>query len=136
MENLPSDLSRPWTTLPSLARSMNQLSVSPAGFFSVMPNTALPFLIASLRSASLELRTSLMASNATEEGNLSIDGGTCQHSRSNERPRTRDIMDASLSCAVCNLIQSHRHRLCIASSSSDFAKWVERKKTYRWRYPL
>ena len=51
---------------------MCQLSVSPAAFLSVNPKMAPPCLMASLRSASLAVSAELMASNAAEEGNLSI----------------------------------------------------------------
>lgn len=54
---------------------MCQLSVSPAEFFSVKAKTALPSFKASLRSASLAVRTLLMASKAAEDGNLSANAG-------------------------------------------------------------
>jgi hypothetical protein len=47
---------------------MYQLSVSPALFFNVKANTALPCLMASLRSASEDVRAELMISNASEAG--------------------------------------------------------------------
>lgn len=50
---------------------MCQLSVSPAAFLRLKAKTALPCLIASLRSASLAWRALLMASKAADEGNLS-----------------------------------------------------------------
>ena len=62
---------RPFLTSPLSFRSMCQLSVSPDPFFSVKPNTAPPFLIASLRSASLLVSAELMASKAADAGNLS-----------------------------------------------------------------
>ena len=61
----------PEPTAPFSFRSICQLSVSPALFFNVKAKTALPCLIASFRSASLDCRASLIASKATEEGNLS-----------------------------------------------------------------
>lgn len=61
---------RPLPTVPVFFRSMCQLSVSPAAFFSVKAKTAFPCLIASFLSASL-VSASLMASKAAEEGNLS-----------------------------------------------------------------
>lgn len=51
---------------------MCQLAVSPAWFLRVKAKTALPCLMASLRSASLPERTWLMASKAADEGNLSV----------------------------------------------------------------
>jgi len=51
---------------------MNQLSVSPALFFSVKANTALPCLMAALRSASEDERALAMASKASDEGKLAI----------------------------------------------------------------
>lgn len=62
----------PFITSPFSLRSMCQLSVSPAAFLSVNPNTAPPCLMASLRSASLAVSAELMASNAAEAGNLSV----------------------------------------------------------------
>ena len=50
---------------------MNQLSTLPALFLMAKLKTALPFLIASLRSESSEERELLMASKAAEEGNSS-----------------------------------------------------------------
>jgi hypothetical protein len=61
----------PFPTSPLLLRSMCQLSVSPALFFSVNANTAFPCLIASLRSASEAVRALLITSKASEEGNAS-----------------------------------------------------------------
>lgn len=61
----------PLPTVPLFFRSMCQLSVSPAAFFSVKAKTAFPCLIASFLSASLAERASLMASKAAEEGYLS-----------------------------------------------------------------
>lgn len=61
----------PVPTVPFSLRSMCQLAVSPALFLRVKAKTALPFLMASLRSASLLLRAALMASKASEEGNAS-----------------------------------------------------------------
>lgn len=69
---------RPLAAWPFSFRSMCQLSVSPALFLRVKAKTALPCLIASFRSASLELRAALMASKAAEEGNLSA-RDTSQH---------------------------------------------------------
>jgi len=65
---------RPVETAPLFLRSMFQLSVSPAAFLRVKAKTALPCLMASLRSASLALRASLISSKATDEGNLSGGG--------------------------------------------------------------
>lgn len=62
----------PLPTSPLLLRSMCQLSVSPALFFSVNAKTALPCLIAALRSASDEVSALLMTSKASEEGNASM----------------------------------------------------------------
>jgi len=47
---------------------MYQDSVSLEAFFSVKAKIALPFLMASLRSASLEEREAEMASKAAEDG--------------------------------------------------------------------
>ena len=63
----------PVATLPVSLRSMCQLSVSPALFLRVKAKTALPCLMASLRSASLAPSASLMASKAGEAGNLSAE---------------------------------------------------------------
>ena len=62
---------RPLETAPLFFRSMFQLSVSPAAFLRVKAKTALPCFMASLRSASLALRASLIWSKAAEAGNLS-----------------------------------------------------------------
>jgi hypothetical protein len=51
---------------------MCQLSVSSAAFLSTKAKTALPCLMASLRSASLAFRALLISSKAAEEGNLSV----------------------------------------------------------------
>lgn len=72
----------PVATLPDSLRSMCQLSVSPALFLRVKAKTALPCLMASLRSSGLESRAEAMASKATEEGNLSVARAPCQHFRS------------------------------------------------------
>lgn len=58
----------PFPTSPLFFKSMCQLSVSPALFFSVNANTAFPCLMASFLSASDE-RALLMASKASDEGN-------------------------------------------------------------------
>lgn len=60
---------RPLVTSPLVLRSMFQLSVSPALFLRVKAKTALPCLMASLRSASEEVRAALMVSKASEAGN-------------------------------------------------------------------
>ena len=74
-KNAPVGFSpRPVETAPLFLRSMFQLSVSPAAFLRVKAKTALPCLMASLRSASLALRASLISSKATDEGNLSGGG--------------------------------------------------------------
>lgn len=65
----------PLPTVPVCLRSMCQLSVSPALFFSVKAKTALPCLMASFLSASLAVRAELMASKAAEDGNLSGEEG-------------------------------------------------------------
>lgn len=65
---------RPLATVPFSLRSICQLSVSPALFFMLKAKMALPCLIASFRSASL-CKASLIASKATEEGNLSTGRG-------------------------------------------------------------
>jgi len=57
--------------VPFSLRSMCQLSVSPALFFSVNAKKAFPCLMASFLSASLEFRAELIASKAADEGNLS-----------------------------------------------------------------
>ena len=72
----------PVATLPDSLSSMCQLSVSPALFLRVKAKTALPCLMASLRSSGLESRAEAMASKATEEGNLSVARASCQHFRS------------------------------------------------------
>jgi hypothetical protein len=61
----------PFATSPLVLKSMCQLSVSPALFFNVKANTALPCLIASFRSASEEVRAALMSSKACDEGKAS-----------------------------------------------------------------
>lgn len=63
---------RPFRTAPLSFKSMCQLSVSPALFFRVNAKMALPFLIASLRSASEDWRASLMASKASEDGKEAV----------------------------------------------------------------
>jgi len=63
----------PFPTSPLFLRSMCQLSVSPALFFNVNANTAFACLMASLRSASEDLRVSLIVSKAAEEGKASIE---------------------------------------------------------------
>jgi len=67
-------LPKPVPTFPDSLRSMCQLSLSPAEFFSVKAKTAPPCFRASFRSASLALSASLMASNASDDGNLSALG--------------------------------------------------------------
>jgi len=62
----------PFPTSPLFLRSMCQLSVSPALFFNVNANTAFACLMASLRSASEDLRVSLIVSKAAEEGKASF----------------------------------------------------------------
>lgn len=59
----------PLETVPVDFRSIFHESSSPALFLRVKAKTALPDLMASLRSASEEERASFIASNATEEGN-------------------------------------------------------------------
>jgi hypothetical protein len=68
---------RPFRTSPLSFKSMCQLSVSPALFFSVNANMALPFLMASLRSVSEDWRASLMASNASEDGKEAVQESVC-----------------------------------------------------------
>lgn len=68
---LPAGAS-PFATSPFSFKSMCQLSVAPAPFFNVKAKIALPFLMASFRSASLEWSDSLMASKATDEGKASM----------------------------------------------------------------
>jgi hypothetical protein len=67
---LPSGTS-PFATSPFSFRSMYQLSVAPDAFFSVNAKMALPFLIASLRSASFDFSESLMRSKAADDGKAS-----------------------------------------------------------------
>ena len=62
----------PSPTTPLFLRSICQLDVSPELFLSVNAKMALPFLTASLRSASSEVRDEWMASKAAEEGKESI----------------------------------------------------------------
>lgn len=71
-EDPPVGLSpRPLPTSPLFLRSMCQLSVSPAAFLRTKAKTALPCLMASLRSASLAVSALLISSKAAEAGNLS-----------------------------------------------------------------
>ena len=53
---------------------MCQLSVWPEAFFKVKAKMALPFLMASFRSASFDLSESLMRSKATDDGKASANG--------------------------------------------------------------
>ena len=61
----------PFATSPFSFRSIYQLSVVPAAFFRVKAKIALPFLTASLRSASLDFSESLMRSKAADDGKAS-----------------------------------------------------------------
>lgn len=61
----------PFATSPFSFRSIYQLSVAPAAFFRVKAKIALPFLTASLRSASLDFSESLMRSKAADDGKSS-----------------------------------------------------------------
>jgi hypothetical protein len=67
---LPSGAS-PFATSPFSFKSICQLSVAPEAFFSVNAKMALPFLIASLRSASFDFSDSLMRSKACDDGKAS-----------------------------------------------------------------
>ena len=62
----------PFPTAPLFFKSIFQVSSSPALFLSTKANTALPVLMAFLRSASDELRAALMTSKASEEGNAAV----------------------------------------------------------------
>ena len=68
----PPSGAAPLATSPFSFKSMCQLSVSPALFFSVKAKTALPCLTASLRSVGEDWRESLIASNPAEEGKASV----------------------------------------------------------------
>ena len=70
---LPAGAS-PFATSPFSLRSMCQLSVWPEAFFKVKAKMALPFLMASFRSASFDLSESLMMSKATDDGKASANG--------------------------------------------------------------
>ena len=69
---LPSGTS-PLHISPLSFRSIYQLSVVPDVFFSVNANIALPFLMASLRSASFDFSDSLMRSKAADDGKASVE---------------------------------------------------------------
>jgi len=68
---LPSGAS-PLQTSPLSFKSMYQLSNAPEVFFSVNAKIALPFLMASMRSASFDFNDWLIKSNAEEDGKASI----------------------------------------------------------------
>jgi len=68
---LPAGAS-PLATSPFSFRSICQLSVAPELFFNVKAKMALPFLMASARSASLDWSESLIASKAADEGKASL----------------------------------------------------------------
>jgi len=71
--HIPVGLSpKPFDTSPLVFRSMFQVSSSPALFLRTKAKTALPCLIASLRSASDDCRAAFMSSKAAEEGNASV----------------------------------------------------------------
>jgi len=67
----------PLATSPFSFKSMYQLSICPSLFLSVNANIALPFLMASLRSASSDRRESLIRSNASDEGKASTRRTQC-----------------------------------------------------------
>ena len=67
----------PFPTSPFSFKSMCQLSVSPALFLSVKAKTAFPCLIASLRSASEEVKALLITSKASEAGKESVGQVRC-----------------------------------------------------------
>src|SRR5947209_7090287 len=75
MAGLPSAFfpsgTSPFATSPFSFRSIYQLSVAPAAFFRVKAMIALPFLTASLRSASLDVSKAFMRSKAADDGKAS-----------------------------------------------------------------
>lgn len=62
----------PLQTSPFSFKSIYQLSAAPEAFFSVKAKIALPFFMASLRSASFDFSDSLIKSNAVEDGKASV----------------------------------------------------------------
>jgi hypothetical protein len=99
MDHIPVGFSpTPFPTSPFCLRSMCQLSVSPALFFSVKAKMAFPFLTASFRSASEDVIALLITSKAAEAGKASGNPMSTGMSRVYEQlysPFLRDIFGSS-----------------------------------------